>query len=99
MGNYAGVDWAERASPSGPPAQAPCGVGCLQRQSHEHQRPASRLRAQPFPAIHDPAGTTASAGFSTANRGLSTTVVPHHPTSGAHAPDGHPGAPAEPSEG
>src|SRR5450755_1733311 len=86
-----------RASPSDPPAQAPYGVGCLQRPSHEHQRPASRLRVRPFPAMKIPAGTTASADFSTANRGLSTTVVPHHPTSGAHAPDGHPGTPMETS--
>ncbi len=88
-----------RASPSDPPVQAPCGVGCLQRPSHEHERPAPRLRVQPFPAITIPAGTTASADFSTANHGLSTTVVPHHPTSGARAPDGHPGTPMETSPG
>ena len=36
------------------PRQAPCGVGCVQRPSHEHERPAPRLRVRPFPAISDP---------------------------------------------
>ena len=43
-----------RASPSDPPVQAPRGVGCLHRLSHEHKRPASRLRVRPFPAITIP---------------------------------------------
>ena len=91
------LDGNLRASPSGPPTQAPCGVGCVQRPSHEHERPAPRLRVQPFPAILIPAGTTASADFSTAGGALSDATVPHHPTSGAHAPDGHPGTPMETS--
>ena len=73
------LDRRRRASPSGPPAQAPHGVGCDQRPSHEHERPAPRLRVRPFPATNDPAGTTASADFSTANQRLSTPAVPHHP--------------------
>ena len=86
-----------RASPSGPPAQAPCGVGCLQRPSHEHERPASRLRVQPFPAINDPAGTTASADFSTASDTLADAAVSHHP---ANQPsDGASGTPMEISPG
>jgi hypothetical protein len=86
-----------RASPSGPPTQAPHGAGCLQRPSHEHERPAPRLRVQPFPATKIPAGTTASADFSTTSDALSDATVPHHPTSSAHAPDGHPGTPIETS--
>jgi len=83
-----------RASPSGPPVQAPCGVGCVQRPSREHERPAPRLRVQPFPAITIPAGTTASADFSTAGDALSDIAVPHHP---ANQPDGASGTPAETS--
>ena len=85
-----------RASPSGPPAQTPHGVGCLQRPSREHKRPAPRLRVQPFPATNDPAGTMASADCSTADQGLSTPAVPHHPANTPSA-TGHPGTPAEPS--
>ena len=85
-----------RASPSDRPAQAPKErVGCLQRPSHEHERLGARLRVRPFPAISNPAGTLASADFSTASDTLTGAAVPHHPTSGAHAPDGHPGTPAE----
>ena len=87
-----------RASPSDPPAQAPYGVGCGQRPSHEHERPAPRLRVRPFPATIDPAGTTTSADFSTASGGLSTTAVPHHPAS-TPSVTGHPGTPAEISPG
>ncbi len=83
-----------RASPVGTPTQAPCGVGCLQRPSREHERPAPRLRVRSFPATNNPAGSTTSADFSTANRGLSTTVVPHHP---ANQADGASGTPAKPS--
>ena len=83
-----------RASPSDPPAQAPCRVGCVDRPSHEHERPAPRLRVRSFPAISDPAGTTTSADCSTANRGLSTAIVPHHP---ANQKDEASGTPAEPS--
>jgi hypothetical protein len=87
-----------QASPSDLPVQAPFGVGCLRRPSHEHGRPAPRLRVRPFPATIDPAGTLASADCSAASRGLSTTTVPHHP---ANTPSvtGHPETPAEPSEG
>jgi hypothetical protein len=85
-----------RASPSGPPGQAPDGVGCLQRPSREHARPAPRLRVRSFPATIDPAGSTTSADCSTANRSLSTTIVPHHP---AIRTGGASGTPAEPSEG
>jgi hypothetical protein len=65
-----------RASPSSVPRQAPCGVGCLQRPSHEHARPTPRLRVRPFPATTNPASTMASADFSTASTGLSTSAVP-----------------------
>ena len=83
-----------RASPSEPPAQAPHGVGCDQRPPHEHERPAPRLRVRPFPATCDPAGTLASADFSTASDALSSAAVPSHP---ANTPSvtGHPGTPAE----
>ena len=83
-----------RASPSDPPAQAPCGVGCGQRPSHEHERPASRLRVRSFPAAVDPAGNTTSADFSTASDALTSIAVPSHP---ANTPSvtGHPGTPAE----
>ena len=83
-----------RASPSGPPAQAPFGVGCGQRPSHEHERPASRLRVRSFPATIDPAGNTTSADFSTASDALTSIAVPPHP---ANTPSvtGHPGTPAE----
>src|SRR6516162_5781135 len=84
-----------RASPSDPSVQAPCGVGCVQHPSREHERPDTRLRVRSFPAISNPAGNTTSADFSTASDALSNAAVPHHPTSGAHAPDGHPGTPAE----
>ena len=84
-----------RASPSDLSAQTPCGVGCVQRPSREHERPAPRLRVRSFPAISNPAGNTTSADFSTASDALSDAAVPHHPTNGAHAPDGHPGTPAE----
>src|SRR5215207_10060295 len=80
-------------------AEAPYGVGCLQRPSREQGRPAPRLRVRPFPATIDPAGTLASADCSTVDRSLSTPAVPCHPTTGAPAPDGHPRTPAEPSEG
>ena len=86
-----------QASPSDPPAQAPLGVGCVQHPSHEHERPAPRLRVRSFPAISDPAGNTTSADFSTASDALTDAAVPHHPTSGARAPDGHLGTPAETS--
>jgi hypothetical protein len=86
-----------RASPSDPPAQAPKeGVGCGQRNDHEHERPDARLRVRPFPAIIDPAGTMASADCSAASRGLSAPAVPHHP---AIHTGGASGTPAEPSEG
>jgi len=81
-----------RASPSDPPAQAPCGVGCVQHPSHEHGRPAPRLRVRSFPAISDPAGNTTSADFSTASDALSDIAVPHHP---ANQADGASGTPAE----
>jgi hypothetical protein len=82
-----------RASPSEPPAQAPHGVGCDQRPSHEHERPASRLRVRPFPAtVMTPAGSTASADFSTASDILTNAAVPHHP---ANQTDGASGTPAE----
>ena len=85
-----------RASPSDLPVQAPHGVGCLQRPSREHERPAPRLRVRPFPATCDPAGTSASADFSTASGALSSAAVPSHP---ANTPSvtGHPGTPAETS--
>ena len=35
------------ASPSGPPVQAPRGVGCVQRPSREHKRPAPRFAFGP----------------------------------------------------
>jgi hypothetical protein len=73
------LDRCCRASPSRPPAQAPHGVGCDQRPSHEPKRPASRLRVRSFPAINDPAGNTTSADFSTASSSLSAVAVPHHP--------------------
>ncbi len=88
-----------RASPSDPPAQAPHGVGRVERPSREHGRPAPLLRVWPFPATINPTGTTAAADFSTANRGLSTPAVPSHPANGALAPAGHPRTPAETSEG
>src|SRR5512135_83641 len=81
-----------RASPSEPPAQTPCGVGCVQRPSREHGRPAPRLRVRSFPAISDPAGNTTSADFSTASDALSDIAVPHHP---ANQADGAYGTPAE----
>ena len=82
-----------RASPSDPPVQAPRGVGCDQRPSHEHERPAPRLRVRSFPATIDPAGNTTSADFSTASDALSNVAVPHHP---ANRPsDGASGTPAE----
>ena len=83
-----------RASPSGPPAQAPLGVGCGQRPSHEHERPASRLRVRSFPAAIDPAGNTTSADFSTASDTLTSIAVPSHPAS-TPSVTGHPGTPAE----
>ena len=93
-----GIDFALsddlRASPSGPPAQAPCGVGCDQRPSHEHERPASRLRVRSFPAAIDPAGNTTSADFSTASDTLTSIAVPSHPAS-TPSVTGHPGTPAE----
>src|SRR5207344_185196 len=85
-----------RASPSGPPAQAPCGVGCIPRPSREHGRPAPRLRVRSFPAISDPAGNTTSADFSTASDALTSIAVPHHP---ANQTDGASGTPVEISEG
>jgi hypothetical protein len=88
------LDGVHRASPSGPPDQAPRGVGCLQRPPREHERPAPRLRVRSFPATNDPAGNTTSADCSTANRGLSTAVVHHHP---ANQTDEASGTPAEPS--
>ena len=83
-----------RASPSDPPAQAPFGVGCGQRPSHEHERPASRLRVRSFPAAIDPAGNTTSADFSTASDALTSIAVPSHPAS-TPSVTGHPGTPAE----
>ena len=83
-----------RASPSDSPAQAPCGVGCGQRPSHEHERPASRLRVRSFPAAVDPAGNTTSADFSTASDALTSIAVPSHPAS-TPSVTGHPGTPAE----
>jgi hypothetical protein len=92
------MDWALneglRASPSDLPAQTPFGVGCVQRPSREHERPAPRLRVRSFPAISDPAGNTTSADFSTANGALSGTAVPSHPAS-TPSVTGHPGTPAE----
>ena len=83
-----------RASPSEPPAQAPHGVGYVQRPSHEHERPASRLRVRSFPATVDPAGNTTSADFSTASDTLTSIAVPSHPAS-TPSVTGHPGTPAE----
>src|SRR5512144_2472796 len=83
-----------RASPSGPPRQAPIGVGCGHRPSREHARPAPRLRVRPFPANIDPAGNTASADFSTASDALSNAAVPSHPAS-TPSVTGHPRTPAE----
>ena len=83
-----------RASPSDLPVQAPSGVGCDQRPSREHERPAPRLRVRPFPATCDPAGTSASADFSTASDALSNIAVPRHPAS-TPSVTGHPGTPAE----
>jgi hypothetical protein len=91
------LDRCCRTSSSSAPAQAPRGVGCDQRPSHEHERPAPRLRVRSFPAIVDPAGNTTSADFSTANHGLSTTIVPHHPAN--RTPDGASGTPVEISPG
>jgi hypothetical protein len=89
-----------RASPSAPIcAKTPRGVGRGQRPSHEHGRPAPRLRVLPFPAIIDPAGTLASADCSAADRRLSAPAVPCHPTITPEGVDGHPRTPAEPSEG
>ena len=85
-----------RASPSDPPAQAPCGVGCIQHPSREHGRPAPRLRVRSFPAISNPAGNTTSADFSTASDALTDIAVPHHP---ANQTDGASGTPAEISPG
>src|SRR5438093_11258845 len=68
-----------RASPSDRPAQAPCGVGCLQRPSREHERPTPRLRVRPFPATCDPAGTSASADFSTPTFAPTPVAVPSLP--------------------
>ena len=92
------LDRCCRASPSNAPAQTPRGVGCDQRPSHEHERPAPRLRVRSFPAISDPAGNTTSADFSTASSGLSTAAVPHHPAS-TPSVTGHPGTPVEISPG
>jgi hypothetical protein len=78
------------------PPRPPCGVGCVKRPSREHERPAPRLRVRSFPAISDPAGNTTSADFSTANRGLSATVVPSHPAS-TPSVTAHPGTPAKTS--
>ena len=83
-----------RASPSDLPVQAPSGIGCDQRPSREHERPAPRLRVWPFPATVDPAGSTASADFSTASDALSNIAVPRHPAS-TPSVTGHPGTPAE----
>jgi hypothetical protein len=83
------------ASPFGPPAETPCRVGCLHRDSHEHGRPPPRLRVRPFPATQlDPAGTTASADFSTASGHLSASAVASHPTTTSA---GHPATPVETS--
>ena len=83
-----------RASPSDDPAQAPRGVGCLQRPSREHERPAPRLRVRSFPATSNPAGNTTSADFSAASDALTSIAVPSHPTSTPSAA-GHPRTPAE----
>ena len=80
--------------PPDPPAQAPHGVGCLQRPSHEHKRPAPRLRVRSFPAISDPAGNTTSADFSTASNALTSAAVPHHPANRQRT--GHLGHPRRP---
>jgi hypothetical protein len=69
-----------RASPSSAPDQAPCGVGCHHRPSHEPQRDAPRLHVRPFPTTTTtPAGTTTSADLSTANGALTSAAVHHHP--------------------
>ena len=83
-----------RASPSDRPAQAPRGVGCLQRPSREHERPAPRLRVRSFPATSNPAGNTTSADFSAASDALTSIAVPSHPTSTPSAAE-HPRTPAE----
>ena len=85
-----------RASPSDPPAQAPCGVGCGQRPTREHERPAPRHRVRSFPATCDPAGNTTSADFSTAHDALTSAAVHHHP---AIQPDGASETPVEISLG
>ncbi len=79
-------------------AQVLTPVGCVQRNDHEHERPDARLRVRPFPATTTtPAGSTASADFSTASRDLTTPTVPHHPTNAPRSADGHPGTPVETS--
>ena len=85
-----------RASPSGPPAQTPLGVGCVPRPSHEHKRPAPWLRVRSFPTTNNPAGTTTSADFSTASNTLTSATVPSHPANTTTVTE-HPGTPAETS--
>ena len=91
------LDRCCRASPFSAPVQAPRGVGCDRRPSHEHERPASRLRVRSFPAITDPAGNTTSADFSTASSSLSAAAVPHHPAN--RTSDEASGTPVEISPG
>ncbi len=80
-----------------PPALPPrplAGLAAVNANDHEHERPDARLRVRPFPANTDPAGTTASADFSTASSSLSAVAVPHHPAN--RTSDGHLGHPWRP---
>ena len=87
-----------QASPSDLPVQAHMGLAAF--IVHPTSTGVLRLGFAFGPSRRniDPAGTLASADCSAASRGLSTTTVPHHP---ANTPSvtGHPGTPAEPSEG
>jgi len=78
----------------------PEGVGCGQRNDHEHERLDAQLRVRSFPANHTiPAGSTTSADFSTTSSALTDATVPYHPTSARNGADGHLGTPAETSPG
>ncbi len=69
-----------RASPSDPPRQAPNGVGCGQRDSHEHERPVASASRSALPGDQrSPPVHMASADFSTASSALSDTTVPYYP--------------------